>query len=65
MTWAGLKQGSPIEMESLPDGGIGIYAYGRQREFTSLWDVAVAAAMAVPGIEDVDLELPPREIDQR
>ena len=62
---AGLKPGDPIEFASLPGGGIGIYPFGWQEQRESVWDIAVAVARAVPGIEDVDIELPSRDCDAR
>ena len=62
---AGLAQGDAIEFEALPDGGIGVYPYGRQKKQESLWDLAVRLAQAIPGLEDCDLELPSREMDLR
>lgn len=35
--------------------------YGPSAHRQSLWDMATAAANAVPGIDDAELELPPRD----
>ena len=62
---AGFSQGDAIEFEALPDGGIGLYPYGRKKNTESLWDLAVSLAKAIPGLENCDLGLPPREMDLR
>ena len=59
---AGLRQGDPIEFTSLPDGGIGIYRYGADADRRTLWDIATTIAAAIPGLEDIELELPPRDL---
>ena len=61
----GLKQGDPIEFALTPDGGIGLYRLGHQRRGESLWELATRLAEAIPGLEDVDLELPSREVEVR
>ena len=61
----GFAQGDAVEFEALPDGGIGLYPYGRQKKTESLWDLAVSLSKSIPGLEDCDFELPPREMDLR
>ena len=57
---ANLREGDPIEFDSLPDGGIGLYPLGRTTRRKSLWDLAEELVKDLPGIEDIELELPPR-----
>jgi|GEM_PF-1593293 len=59
-----LKTGDPIEFDVLPDGGIGIYPLGHRDQCRSLWDVAEEIAARFPGIEDIELELPPRVVEE-
>ena len=64
-----LRQGDPIEVTPLPDGGIAIHPRQSSPKSESLWDWAVRTAALFPGIEDIELELPerrpeePREIE--
>jgi bifunctional DNA-binding transcriptional regulator/antitoxin component of YhaV-PrlF toxin-antitoxin module len=62
---AGLEQGDPIQFKSLPDGGIGIYPYGRPKAHRTLGDLADEMARSFPGIEDIELELPPRRVESQ
>ena len=57
---SGLRKGDPIEFEPLPNGGIAIYPLGTRTHHQSAWDFATELARQFPGIEDTDLELPPR-----
>ncbi len=57
---AGLRQGDPIEFASLPDGGIAIYPFGHHAQHQSAMDLAVKLSEQIPGIEDVELNLPAR-----
>jgi AbrB family looped-hinge helix DNA binding protein len=61
----GMRQGDPIEVAALPDGGIAIYPFGHATRRRSVWDLATALAEAVPGIENTDMELPGRDISSR
>ena len=58
---SGLHKGDPIEFEPLSNGGIAIYPLGTGAHHQSVWEVFSAIAQQIPGIEDTDLELPPRE----
>ena len=65
LTTAKIAVGDPVEFMGLPDGGIAIYRYGHNSRRQSLWEVANRIAAGVPGIEQVDLQLPSREVDAR
>jgi len=58
----GLRQGDPIECAALPDGGIAIHKFGTRAGRQSAWDLAVRLADAVPGLQDIDLDLPERDL---
>jgi len=62
---AGLQRGDPIELEGLPDGGVAIYRYGHSRMRQSAWDLALALADSVPGVELTSLDLPDRSLSHR
>jgi len=62
---ANLRQGDPIEFEALPDGGIGIFPFGRAARRQSVWDLAARLAEAIPGIENTALDLPERPLSTR
>lgn len=61
----GLRPGAPIEFTALPDGGIGVYPFGTAARRESVLAAARRWAEAVPGIEDTELELPPRDLATR
>jgi bifunctional DNA-binding transcriptional regulator/antitoxin component of YhaV-PrlF toxin-antitoxin module len=62
---AGLRPGDPIEFCGLPDGGIGIYPYGKRQRHQTLGDLAAWLVQRTPGIEETELELPPRDLNAR
>jgi len=60
-----LRPGDPIEFTALADGGIGIYPFGTRARGQSLWDAAIAWARAAPGVADIDLDVPSRDLSTR
>ena len=62
---AHLRPGDPIEFTALPDGGIGLYPFGAKFRRRTLWEAAADWAEAAPGVEDIELELPPRGLAER
>jgi len=60
----GLYPGAPVEFKVLSEGGIGVYPYGASERRQTMWDVANRWAEQYPEIENIDLELPPRTVEE-